>query len=288
MTIEINLTPTASQFTLGQTGRQITGRTWGTASECRAAALLVHGLGSHSGWFEAFARQLKVKRVFALAYDQLGFGKRSNQTLISYQQWLDDLQRVYGYLKEQIGDKPIFLMGNSMGAAIAFAAIESICPEGLVLFSPGFDGYPGTFTLPFRIRSIIQAFFKPQSYIELPYPIELITREENARKWIASDPERKDKIPAGMAMELLKLTLNLKAKTLSAPCPVLMITAGVDKVVNNKANAEFFSKLCSPSKSKQHFQESWHDLMFDPEIDRVTDAVLTWISQCAPEQMLAH
>lgn len=285
MNTEINLTPTASQFVFGQAGRQITGRSWGSATECRAAALLVHGLGSHSGWFEAFGRRLKVKRIYALAYDQLGFGKRADQTLIGYQQWLEDVKRVYNHLKEQVGDKPIFLMGNSMGAAVAFAAIESVCPDGLVLFSPGFNGYPGTFTLPFRIKSIIQALFSPQSEIPLPYPIELITREESARQWIACDPDRKDKLPAQMALELLKLTLNITAKRVTAPCPVLMITAGLDKIVDNKANAEFFAKLESPSKSKQHFEHCWHDLMFDPEIEHITDTVLTWIVKSLPEQM---
>ena len=63
MTTDINLTPTASLIQIAKSDESgscppITGRTWGTASECRAAALLIHGLGAHSAWFEALGRRL--------------------------------------------------------------------------------------------------------------------------------------------------------------------------------------------------------------------------------------
>src|SRR3990167_7701064 len=85
MSSEINLTPTGTLFEIGPANEPITGRTWGTCSECRALGLLVHGLGAHSGWFEAMGRRLKVRRIYAMAYDQIGFGKRQDQPFFSYQ-----------------------------------------------------------------------------------------------------------------------------------------------------------------------------------------------------------
>src|ERR1700723_3361840 len=126
MDVEINLTPTASLLEIERSGdissqpaegAGISARSWGTASECTAGALLVHGLGAHSGWFEAFGRRLKVNSIFVLAYDQLGFGKRGNEHFHSYEQWLDDLATAYRYQKQLIGDKPVFILANSMGAA---------------------------------------------------------------------------------------------------------------------------------------------------------------------------
>lgn len=287
MPSEINLTPTASLFELGPASEPINGRTWGTVSECRALALLVHGLGAHSGWFEALGRRLKVRRIYVVAYDQMGFGGRQDQPFRSYQQWLDDLTTVYNYLKGQAADRPVFLIGNSMGAVISLMAANLVRPDGLVLSSPGFDGYPATFTLAFRLRAILMALFAPRSQIRLPYPDDLISRDEGVREWISNDRQRRRLIPTVMLIELLKLTWKLSTQASNIECPVLMMTAGVERIVSNKANTDYFERLTSPKKTKQHFNEAWHDLMFDPVIDAVADEILNFMSECLSDKLLA-
>lgn len=279
MPTEINLTPTASPFEIATGAKTITGRTWGTPSGSRAAALLVHGIGAHSGWFEALARRLKVKHIYALAYDQIGFGKRRDQKFTSCEQWLDDVATVYAYLKEQVGDKPIYLMGNSMGGVVAHCAAPVIEPTGLVLFSPGYAGYPGTFTLPFRVKALLRANFFPDSEIDLPYTTDIVIRDESARSWIENDPERRFRIPARMLSELLQLTKQVPQKADLIKSPTLVITAGTDKIVDNRTIASVFERLAASKKKRRHFVESYHDLMCDPAIDDVTAEVVDWISQ---------
>jgi len=65
-------------------------------TECVAGAILVHGLGAHSGWFEALGRRLRIRRIYSIAYDQVGFGKRKDEDFISYNQWLEDLETAFG------------------------------------------------------------------------------------------------------------------------------------------------------------------------------------------------
>src|SRR5580692_6317226 len=150
MDAEINLTPTASLLDIEPLAQSkgeeadhqpISARTWGLASDCTAGVLLVHGLGAHSGWFEAFGRRLKVNRFFVLAYDQLGFGKRHHEKFLSYEQWLDDLAAVFDYQRSLIGDKPLYICANSMGAAITLKAVSSqlVDPTGIALFSPALE-----------------------------------------------------------------------------------------------------------------------------------------------------
>lgn len=287
MSSEINLTPTGTLFEIGPTNEPITGRTWGTGSECRALALLVHGLGAHSGWFEAMGRRLKVRRIYAMAYDQIGFGKRQDQPFCSYQQWLDDLTTVYSYLKSQAAGRPIYLIGNSMGALISLLAASCLKPNGLVLLSPGFDGYPATFTLVFRLKAVLMALLAPHSEIRLPYPDDFISRDEGVREWIGSDRQRRRLIPTAMLLELLKLTWKLSTQAKVIECPVLMMTAGVEKIVNNKVNVDFFEKIVSPRKKKQHFSAAWHDLMLDPVIDSVADDVVNFMSDCLSDKLVA-
>lgn len=291
MTTDINLTPTASHIEIARGDGQgssspITGRTWGTSSECRAAALLIHGLGAHSGWFEALGRRLKVRRLFAVAPDHAGFGKRRKESVQSFHQWLDDTVTAYNYVREKVGDKPIYLMGNSMGALVALKLANKIKPNGLVLFSPGFDGHPQTFDMLFRIHSVWTAMMAPETELQLPYAPDQVTRDVGVRKWIEADAERRFKLPAKMLFELLMLSQDVQNRVRTAPCPVLMLTAGNEKIVNNKVNDAVYDKLTAPSKQKHVYKEAWHDLMFDPVIDDLVERVNTWITETSPEKLI--
>ena len=286
MEAEINLTPTASLLDVkpserssdGQEIAPIAARSWGLASECTAGALLVHGLGGHSGWFEALGRRLKVQRMFVVAYDQLGFGKRIDEKFVSYSQWLDDLCTVYDYHKSLIGDKPLYIFANSMGAAVSLkaAAENFVQPAGMALFSPGLGGHPQTFPFSYRVAALYQAWTRPDKLITLPYGVEQITGNEQIRARLAKDTLMRTRVPARMLWELLKMTNNLADKCAKISCPIIMLSAGVDHLVDTGLNQQLFSKLQGKKTSKD-YPTAWHDLMFDPVLDDVVQDLTGWM-----------
>ena len=69
--------------------------------------------------------------------------------------------------------------------------------------------------------------------------------------------------------------------------PILMMTAGVDQIVNNQVSKRYFKKLQAPRKTHRHFNEAWHDLMFDPIIEQLADELIEWMAECAPEKAIA-
>jgi len=286
MVSEINLTPTASLLDIPRGSTEsddqlfIPARSWGTAGDCIAGALLVHGLGAHSGWFEALGRRLKVKRILALAYDQVGFGKRRSQEFKSEKQWFEDLTTSYNHLKQLVGDRPVYVMGNSMGAAVALKVVadEMISPAGLVMFSPGFDGHPRTFNLSYRLSAIVRALLSPEEEIAVPYTPEMVTRTESVRTWMLKDPDRRFSPTGRMLLSVLKLSLALK-HVKSVSCPVYMFRAGIDTIVDSKKAQLIFSRLQSPSKREHTFEQAWHDLMFDPVIDELVNDIAAWVAE---------
>jgi acylglycerol lipase len=292
MPADINLTPTGSNIDVALPNKanqdckietphtpRLTGTSWGIPSQCQAAALLVHGLGAHSGWFEALGQRLKSRTVFALAYDQIGFGKRKDERFFSRHQWILDLEASYRYLQSLVSDKPIYLMGNSMGAVVALKAAIDLKPTGLVMFSPGFDGHPQAFKPWYRVRGLMQALFAPDSEIALPYTTDAVTREESVREWLEQDPQRRFRVPARMLLELLRFTQEVEEDAKKVKCPVLMLTAGVDKIIDNGASDRIFARLSSELKISRCFGQAWHDLMFDQSLDDVVEEVVSFIRQ---------
>jgi alpha-beta hydrolase superfamily lysophospholipase len=293
-TSDINLTPTAACFQIESpksASKVVSGapyklhaRSWGTPAECNSAVLLVHGLGAHSGWFEALARRLKVRQIFVVSYDQVGFGKRRLEHFSSKEQWLEDLQSAFQYLKQTVADKPIYIVGNSMGALVSLAAAKIVSPNGVVMMSPGFEGHPETFTLGYRLSTLIKAIMKPEQEFLLPYGLDLISDQEGVRAWMANDPDKRLAVPGRMLLELLGLTQSLKFQKLTLTCPMLMFTAGKDKMVDNKVNQEFYKKIEAPKKNQINFAESLHDLPMNPVVDEVAEEIAGWIAVNTPRR----
>lgn len=285
---DINLTPTATLYEIEPHSvnantyadhrlGKILARSWGTPSECQAAVLLIHGLGAHSGWFEGLARRLKIRKLLVLAYDLVGFGKRISERYISFDQWLVDLTIVFAHLQDLMGNKPIYLIGNSMGAILALKGCSLISPAGLIMLSPGFEGYPETFRLPYRIKSILQAVVRPNDELQLPYDLKLVTNQPSVLNWLNGDPDRRFNVPGKMLIDLLKMTWALRLQNLAITCPALMLTAGQDTLVDNRINQLVFERLKSPAKKTRSFETSMHDLTLDPAIDEVAAEIVSWI-----------
>jgi acylglycerol lipase len=294
--VDINLTPTATCFEIESTkadkggsvsSYKLQARSWGRPSECHSAVLLVHGLGAHSGWFEALARRLKGRNLFVLSYDQVGFGKRRNEKFTSGKQWFEDLTVACNYLHKVVGDKPIFIVGNSMGALVAFSAAQDVSAAGIVMLSPGFEGYPGTFTFKYRVNTIIKALLKPDEECDVAYGLDIVTEVESVRAWCENDPDRRFAVPGRMLLQLLSLTQGLRFQKMSVNCPVLMMLAGRDKIVDNKVNNQVFKRLICPSKQLKIFPNSFHDLPMNPAVEGVAEDIANWIQATAPGKVAA-
>lgn len=279
MTADINLTPTCSYFQIGSGDMTLPARSWGAPSDCKAAALLVHGLGAHSGWFEAFARQLKVRRIYAVSFDLAGFGKRRDEKVTDASVWVDEVIFAYDHLRRQVGNKPIYLIGNSVGALLAIAACEFIRPDGLILLSPGFQGFADTFTKAYQIGAIIKAYIVPDMEIALPYTPDMVSRDPSSVKFMDDDLMKRFRVPGKMLLELLHLsnrTVRWLKRLETFPSPVLMITAGQDQIVDNTVSETIFKRINASYKQLHCFEYAWHDLMFDPVVDEVADWVIRW------------
>lgn len=297
---EIDLEPTCSFGAIELDDEEIKIRRWEPSSASSSCALLVHGLGAHSGWFEAMGRRLSQHGVLAVSYDHCGFGTRKHLPLRSYSQWVKELCQVYRQL-QQMNGQPVFLMANSMGALLSIAAMN-VDPSlffgagrsqsssgvmtplaGLAMFSPGFDGYPATFTLSYRLRAIFSALIQPKALVGLPYGPETISRDKYVQNWIANDPDHLPSVPGSMLLELLKLSKKVESVfPLRIDAPVLMLTAGVERIVNNRVNKKVFDKMVAPNKQWKQFDDAFHDLMFDTELDKIAQEVLQWQRSCVP------
>ncbi|HSP00039.1 MAG TPA: lysophospholipase [Thioalkalivibrio sp.] len=113
---------------------------WEPEVVARGVVLGLHGFGDHGGSFAALAGPLNEAGYEVYAYDQRGFGATERPGIWSTSERLSgDVAVMTELLRERHGELPLYLIGKSMGAAVALTALARVdAPEvdGLVLIAP--------------------------------------------------------------------------------------------------------------------------------------------------------
>ncbi|TVP53294.1 MAG: alpha/beta fold hydrolase [Halomonadaceae bacterium] len=110
-----------------------------TVDEPRAVVLALHGFNDHGGGFSAIAKRFNDHQVSLYAYDQRGFGGSEPRGFWPGHELLaQDALTAAGLLRQRYPQQPVYLLGKSMGGAVAMLAVDA-APEavnGSLLVAP--------------------------------------------------------------------------------------------------------------------------------------------------------
>ncbi len=133
----------ASSFTTSD-DKELPIKKW-EAKTPSAIVVGVHGMNDYSKTFAMMGPWLAERGVSTYAYDQRGFGGAPHPGLWAGMDALvSDAASFISSVKNQWPDKPLFVVGVSMGAAVSLVTLtrEPALPvEGLVLVSPAVWGW---------------------------------------------------------------------------------------------------------------------------------------------------
>ena len=125
-------------------GAHLPMRIW-AAENPRAIIIGVHGMNDYSNAFEMPGRWFAAHGFTLLAYDQRGFGEAPGRGLwAGAGRMASDLDTVVTLAREKYPDRPVYVLGTSMGGAVAMRAFSSATPlrvDGVILASPAVWGW---------------------------------------------------------------------------------------------------------------------------------------------------
>ncbi|MWJ26958.1 alpha/beta fold hydrolase [Halomonas sp. ZH2S] len=111
----------------------------------RAVVLGIHGFNDHGGSFSILADALTPHGIEVYAYDQRGFGAtRQRGIWPGHRRLVDDATLVAELLRKRHPDAPLYLVGESMGAAVTILALsrdDAPPVAGSVLIAPAVWGW---------------------------------------------------------------------------------------------------------------------------------------------------
>jgi alpha-beta hydrolase superfamily lysophospholipase len=249
-------------------------RTW-PAERPRASLALVHGLAEHSTRYEHVAARLNSEGFDVRAVDIRGHGRAEGfpGRVSGLDDWLEDA----GALVESVRrtartDGPVFLLGHSLGALISatYVARNPQVVDGLVL--SGTAVLAGT--------ALLAAMSDP----EAPgIPPEAVSRDPGIVRAYMEDPlVFYDRVPPESNAAALAAAIELNQSGPLITLPLLMVHGSADLIADVEGARDLFAQIASADKELIVYDGLYHEVMNEPERDRVLDDIVAWLDRHVP------
>jgi alpha-beta hydrolase superfamily lysophospholipase len=251
-------------------GTKLLLRCWRVDSERQQAgtALLVHGLGEHSGRYGHVAKVLNDVGLNVWAHDHRGFGKSegARARIPAHNTLIEDTKLIFETIRDRDGSVPL-LLGHSMGGAIAARAVTGgwIEPRALVLSSPGLRSH---ICAPMRALARGLAFVLPNFAVPHGLPLAYISHDAEVLAEAATDPLNHALISPRVTMFILEAGEAAIRDAGKLKVPTLVQAAGDDKLVDPTGAKDFADAAPSGLCTLKMYEGLWHEIYNEREPDR--------------------
>jgi len=252
----------------------------------RAIILCVHGLGLHSGSYEQFGKAMSQRGYAVYAVDVRGFGSwmaAKGREKCDFKHCSDDIVSTLNVLRMANPNVPVYLLGESMGGAIALD-VASEYPSlinGLISAVPAAERF-NTGRTDFKV------------FMHLLTGNRKVNVEKSVVNRATADPvlrEEWSEDPLGRmnlsAKELMQFQAFMndnhdRARKIDR-LPVLIVQGGKDKLVKAEGTKELFEKLATQDKNLAMVNGAEHLVYEEGQFSReVLDLTDNWIKQRLP------
>lgn len=265
-------------------GLELTSSRWPVAAPARprATIALVHGLAEHAGRYQALAERLNAAGIELVSTDLRGHGRSPGRRawVDHFDQYLLDADALVARAARD--NTPLFLMGHSMGGAIAaLYAIERAAGgpplAGLILSSPALAPGRDVPRWMLALSRIVSRLWP--GFPALKIDAALLSRDPAVVSANRADPlVHHDAVPARTGAEILAAMERIERGRGALRLPVLVYHGTADKLTEPDGSRVFGTQAGSPDRTLTLYEGSYHETMADLERERVIGALLDWVA----------
>ncbi|VEP13392.1 Alpha/beta hydrolase fold protein [Hyella patelloides LEGE 07179] len=264
----------------GAKGLKLYYQSWHPPALAKAVLVIVHGHGAHSGIFRGMVKYLLECNYVVYSFDLRGNGRSPGQRgyINNWAEFRADLKAFLDLVTAENADLPLFLMGQSLGGAIAldYALREPNFIQGLILMSPALG--LGISNWKIAISKLLSSIL-PNFALDTGIDFSACSRNPEIIAASAQDSLRHSQGTARLATELLKTIDWINAHAKELQIPLLILHGGADRVTLPKSSCVFFERLNLADKEKHEYPGSYHELHHDLNCQEVLADIKDWIDR---------
>jgi alpha-beta hydrolase superfamily lysophospholipase len=245
-----------------------------TAPSAKAVVALVHGLAEYQGRYAHVVAALGAAGYDVHMVDLAGHGRSGGFPGLvgGHDDWVDDVSALVDQARRNAGERPLFLIGHSLGALVSatYVARHPDSVEGLVL--SGLAVLAGT--------ALLAAMSDPSAP---GLPPEAVSRDPEVVRTYAEDPlVFHDRVPPEANAAALAAAIEVNQSGPLVTVPVLMVHGGDDGIADVEGARELFAQLGSRDRELIVYDALYHEVMNEPEKDRVISDIVGWLDRHVP------
>ncbi|NNE45586.1 MAG: alpha/beta hydrolase [Rhodothermales bacterium] len=260
----------SSNSFVNRDGIRLRERCWVPVARPRAVVALLHGLAEHTGRYEQHAKHFTDLNIAVESYDQLGHGMSGGRRayISAYETLVRDARDFIDRVVDRYPGTPVFLLGHSLGGAVA--ALASVdCPHeirGLIMSSPAIALMEPPWL---QKTALMLSHLIPRLPVK---PLDQTLLATDGRVALAFKDDALTFCKAlsiGTAAEIIRIG---QAALHSAPRishPLLLVHGREDRITSPQASGEFFRSAASQDKSVSLFKDMYHETFNEPGGQRV-------------------
>lgn len=277
--IATNSTPTAPKIVIftAADGYPLSVRQW-QVEQPKAEVVYLHGIISHSGWYESSCAHLSKAGFNVHFMDRRGSGLNSKDRgdVSDWKVWIDD---VVSYLEQLPADRPKILLGISWGGILATAVAEQqpALVSGLGLICPGLCSYKSTTGTQRMLLGLAGNFGLNSKKVDIPLQDPTwFTNSPVHQTYIARDPLTLRKITIRFARNNVRLLDYVTSSVEQVKCPVLLMLASSDPITDNESTKKLLTRFGSKDKRIEEYPNASHTLEFEDDPSKYLHDLSQW------------
>lgn len=263
--------------------KQLAYRYYPATTKHKQNLIYLHGIESHSGWFDKAALQLNALGYSVYALDRRGSGlNRENRGFIRghvehYTVLFDDINT---FIDSQSFTKKPVIVGLSWGGKLALSYNMAFPDkiDSLVLITPGLVSLVdvGIFE---KINIFWSYYFSSTKQFKLPIDPVMFTTTPYYLDYIKQDPLRNDSASASFLMQSRDLDGYIADNIANKAKPTLLFLAGKDQIIDNAEVAQLLQDNAAKEQALSiiNYPEQTHSIQFDATEQLVKD-INAWLS----------
>jgi acylglycerol lipase len=255
-------------------------RAWLPEGSPQAVILAVHGFNDYSNAFTEFGEFAAEHGIAVRAYDQRGFGANP-----AAGRWpgipalIADLERERARIGRLHPGRPVYLLGESMGAAVVIAAVTQgadLDAAGFILTAPAVWGGDQLNPL-YRATLWLAAHLAPGLKLTGRSLGVMASDNIDALRALSADPLFIKETRVDAIAGLVKLMDTAYAAAGAFPGPVLVMVGENDEVVPPGAQEAMIGRLRATPCLHVAYPDGWHLLLRDLHRHVVWQDIIAWI-----------
>ena len=265
----------------GVGGLELYRRSWQPESEPRAAIMLVHGVGEHSGRYMNVVGPLVEAGYAVYSYDQRGHGV-SPGPRVHIDRWTEyrgDLSTYVRIVAEQVPDVPIVLYGHSMGSLVVLdyllqrpSGIAGAIISGVALEPVGVANR-ATIAMARVLTHVL-----PRLSVDLGIDPSALTRDPGSQAARAADPLVTSRATVRWGTESLDTVVRIKQGMAGIDLPLLVIHGGADQLNRPEGAKALFAAVASADKTLRIYPGVYHEPHNDLGHEQVASDIKDWMA----------